>query len=91
MKTKATINTESLSPLEVGRLNKCLNTKFNFSEGIYTLSNYILKYGKGKKISNVMKRTGNVRREYSLITDLQREVTIEIPKIVYDNLIFKTN
>ena len=84
-----TINTEGLTALQKGRLNKCLNTKFSFEEGVYTLKGYILKFGKDKKMSNVLKRSGNIKKEYSLVTDLHRGITIEIPKIVYDNLQFE--
>lgn len=81
------IITDNLTPLKLGRLNKALNVKYKFKEGVFTLKEYIFKYGKGKKISSVLKRTGNIVQEYSLIS--KRETFISIPKIVYECLHFE--
>lgn len=88
MKNIATINRSGLNNLNLGRLNKLLNKRYNFSEGIFTLEEYILKFGVGKKLCTVGLRNGNVKENVpSLILDKTGH-SIDIPKMVYDNLFF---
>lgn len=98
-------NKSDLSSLQVGRLEKSLNTKYNFSEGIYSLKEYILKFATGKGFSKggVFNRThfnrldyeGQKKYEENLAKKINYHITtkegfmIDIPKIVFDSLVFK--
>jgi hypothetical protein len=83
---KAIFNTEQLNPMQKGRLEKSLLQKFRFSEGIYTLKDYIEKYAVDKYIATVATKTGT-KQELSIKT--KDGQGIDIPKIVYDALNFE--
>jgi len=72
--------------MQIGRLEKSLNMKFRFSEGVFTLKNYIERYGVGKYLATVGTRNGIKNNVPSL--QLKDGCSIDIPKIVYDALEF---
>lgn len=82
-----TINREGLNPMQLGRLNKCLKQMYNFGdEGIMPLEQFIKMYGKGKKLSRVMLRNGNIKEDVPSLTtiDKVKGTSIDIPKVVYN-------
>jgi hypothetical protein len=101
---KTVFNTENLKPIELGRLEKQLNKKYRYSEGIMTQKEYILKYAIDKKIykGGVFNRThynrldneGQIKYEANLKAKIDYDIVLKdgcslsIPKIIYDCLEF---
>lgn len=85
---KPIFNTEKLTPMQKGRLDKSLRQKFRFSEGIYTLKNYIEIYATDKYIATIATKTGT-REQHSIKN--KKGLGVDIPKIVYDALKFEIN
>lgn len=83
-----TINTDGLTPMQLGRLNKSLAEQYRFSEGVFTLREYIIKYGVGKRLATVGTKSGIKEGVPSL--DIGDGRSIDIPKMVYNCLSFDT-
>ena len=101
-KDDALFNFEGLTPIELGRLKKTLDKQFRFSEGVFTLRQYIEKFAIGKRVSkggifnrryfNSLDYEAQQKYEENLSKKVEYEIILKddtyitIPKIVYNNL-----
>lgn len=101
---KTVFNTDNLKPIELGRLEKSLNKKYHYSEGIMTQKEYIEKFAIDKQIYkgglfnrihfNRLNNDEQVAYEKRLKDKVEYQIIlkdaffISIPKIIYDCLEF---
>ena len=91
------INTSNLSPMALGRLNKALDTLYKFSDGVYSLRQYLVSLPSvSKEETNGMinwnrrhanSLAGSAYDEYEARLKAKRLYYVNnllVPKIVYD-------